>query len=48
MERGRSSIGSGERGREVSGEEGVVRGVGALACGARGLGLVAVFLVSRG
>ena len=29
MERGRSSIGSGEGRREVSGEEGVVRGVGA-------------------
>ena len=29
VERGRSSIGSGEGRREVSGEEGVVRGVGA-------------------
>ena len=48
MERGVSSIGSGERGREVSGEEGVVRGVCASGMWGQGFRVSWLFVKRHG
>ena len=48
VERGMPSIGSGERGRELSGEEGVVRGVGASGMWGQGFRVSGCFSSIKG